>query len=173
VGNLASWSRELTAHCLLLISAIATAAAAAAAAAAQLNRDLAGWHDSKRPQVVLEAADKPFDFKWPQPDKVRAGGSLLQLREVSYTYPQAAVPVLHVSRAFGVNYCLPDAVRTRSSYTYRAAAQPSAPVLHCYTHSVSRASGVTWALRLLLARCCTSLYPGAGGRPTYEWSNCC
>lgn len=46
---------------------------------------------------MLEAADKPFDFKWPQPDRLRAGGSLLQLRGVGYTYSGADAPVLHVS----------------------------------------------------------------------------
>jgi hypothetical protein len=66
----------------------------------QLNRDLVGYHFSKRPEVVLEAPDKPFDFAWPQPEVLRAAGasgSLMQLREVSYTYPGAAAPVLHVS----------------------------------------------------------------------------
>lgn len=48
---------------------------------------------------MLEAADKPFDFKWPQPDGVRTGGPLLQLRHVGYTYPGAEAPVLHVSNA--------------------------------------------------------------------------
>ncbi|WIA34151.1 hypothetical protein OEZ86_012513 [Tetradesmus obliquus] len=61
----------------------------------KLNRDLVGYFESRRPQVVLETADKPFDFKWPQPDRIRAGGSLLQLRGVGYTYPGASAPVLH------------------------------------------------------------------------------
>jgi hypothetical protein len=67
----------------------------------QLSRDRIGYFESRRPQVVLEAADKPFDFKWPQPDRIRAGGSLLQLRGVGYTYPGASAPVLHVSAAVG------------------------------------------------------------------------
>lgn len=66
----------------------------------QLNRDLVGYFDSRRPEVVLEAPDKPFDFAWPQPEPLRAvgpSGSLLQLKGVSYTYPGAPAPVLHVS----------------------------------------------------------------------------
>lgn len=69
----------------------------------QLNRDLVGYFDSRRPEVVLEATDKPFDFSWPQPEVLRAagaGGSLMQLKGVSFTYPGATAPVLYVS-AFG------------------------------------------------------------------------
>lgn len=50
--------------------------------------------------MVLEAPDKPFDFAWPQPEPLRAAGasgSLLQFKGVSYTYPGAPAPVLHVS----------------------------------------------------------------------------
>jgi len=76
----------------------------------QLNRDLVGYFDSRRPPVVLEAPDKPFDFAWPQPEALRAAGgrgSLLQLRGVSYTYPGAQAPVIHVSswRRGGVMKC--------------------------------------------------------------------
>lgn len=63
----------------------------------QVSKDRIGYFYNRRPEVVLEASDKPFDFKWPQPDGLRAGGPLLQLRHASYTYPGAQAPVLHVS----------------------------------------------------------------------------
>lgn len=63
----------------------------------KLNRDLVGYFESRRPQVVLEQPDKPFEFKLPSPDGIRAGGSLLQLRALAFTYPGADAPVLHVS----------------------------------------------------------------------------
>lgn len=70
----------------------------------QLSRDRIGYYETKRPEVVLEAPERPFDFAWPQPEELRAAGgsgSLLQLKGVSYTYPGAAAPVLHVSVAAG------------------------------------------------------------------------
>jgi hypothetical protein len=75
----------------------------------QLNRDLVGYFDSRRPQVALDAPDKPFDFAWPQPELLRAAGgsgNLMQLKGVSYTYSGAPAPVLHVSGAVcGVCCC--------------------------------------------------------------------
>eukprot|EP00775_Hariotina_reticulata_P010042 gene10042-10198_t len=68
----------------------------------KLNRDMAGYHDARRPQVVLEQQDKPFDFKWPQPAGIRGGGPLLQLRSVGYTYPGEPAPVLHVRFEHGL-----------------------------------------------------------------------
>jgi hypothetical protein len=67
---------------------------------------MVGYFFSKRPEVVLEAPDKPFDFAWPQPEVLRAAGStgsLMQLREVSFTYPGAAAPVLHVRQTVLAN----------------------------------------------------------------------
>ncbi|KAF8066225.1 abcF4 [Scenedesmus sp. PABB004] len=61
----------------------------------KLNRDLVGYFESRRPQVVLEAPDKPVELLLPQPEALRGGGPLLQLRGVGFTFPGAPAPALH------------------------------------------------------------------------------
>jgi len=64
----------------------------------KLSRDRIGYFTSKRPEVVLERQERPFNFKWPQPAPLRQGGPLMQLHQVCYCYSGSETPVLqHVT----------------------------------------------------------------------------
>ncbi|KAJ2727042.1 hypothetical protein GGI07_000160 [Coemansia sp. Benny D115] len=47
----------------------------------------AGYHETMRPELKLERAEKGVDFTIPQPDTIRHSGPLIQLNSISFAYP--------------------------------------------------------------------------------------
>ncbi|KAJ1740851.1 hypothetical protein IWW42_000083 [Coemansia sp. RSA 1085] len=54
----------------------------------------AGWHETLRPELKLERAEKDVDFSIPQPENLRNHGPLVSLDDVSFAYDGAQSQVL-------------------------------------------------------------------------------
>ncbi|KAJ2456237.1 hypothetical protein EV183_000164 [Coemansia sp. RSA 2336] len=54
----------------------------------------AGWHETLRPELKLERAEKDVDFSIPQPESLRNHGPLVALDDVSFAYDGAQNQVL-------------------------------------------------------------------------------
>ncbi|KAJ1806108.1 hypothetical protein LPJ77_003819 [Coemansia sp. RSA 2523] len=51
----------------------------------------AGWHDTLRPELTLERAEKDVDFSIPQPESLRNYGPLVAIDDVTFAYGSARV----------------------------------------------------------------------------------
>ncbi|KAJ1749177.1 hypothetical protein LPJ79_003936 [Coemansia sp. RSA 1821] len=54
----------------------------------------AGWHETLRPELKLERAEKDVDFSIPQPENLRNHGPLVSLDDVSFAYDGVQSQVL-------------------------------------------------------------------------------
>ncbi|KAJ2838359.1 hypothetical protein FBU31_000936 [Coemansia sp. 'formosensis'] len=57
----------------------------------------AGFHDTLRPEIVLERAEKDVDFSIPQPEALRNAGPLVSLANVSFAYAKGACVLDNIS----------------------------------------------------------------------------
>lgn len=61
----------------------------------KLNRDLAGYHTSRRGEIEIPDFDPPVELSFPlQPPELRFPGALVSLENVSFGYPKSQEPVL-------------------------------------------------------------------------------
>ncbi|TDL18835.1 P-loop containing nucleoside triphosphate hydrolase protein [Rickenella mellea] len=53
----------------------------------KLNRDRAGWQDTRNVQLEIEELDKPIKWTFPDPEPMRFPGALISASNISFSYP--------------------------------------------------------------------------------------
>lgn len=60
----------------------------------KINRDLAGYHTTRRSAVEVEETDPPINLSFPNPEPLRFPGSLISADHVSFKYPGSSKNVV-------------------------------------------------------------------------------
>lgn len=60
----------------------------------KLNRDLAGWHESRRDGILVPKEEDAVTLSFPPAPEMRFPSALISLENVSFRYPQAPKPAL-------------------------------------------------------------------------------
>ncbi|SRR6266498_3985478 len=60
----------------------------------KLNKHRAGFHLAVREEIVVEKAETSINWNIPSPKPLRHHGALLQVENVSFTYPKTTKPIL-------------------------------------------------------------------------------
>src|SRR3954449_4154452 len=60
----------------------------------KLNKHRAGYYNTVRDEIEVEKAETSSNWNIPSPEPLRHHGALLQLENVSFTYPSTTKPVL-------------------------------------------------------------------------------
>lgn len=59
-----------------------------------MNRDLAGYHQTRRAEISVEQGEPPVTIKIPEPPDLRTRGDVVHFDEVSVQYSGASKPLL-------------------------------------------------------------------------------
>jgi ATP-binding cassette subfamily F protein 3 len=66
-----------------------------------LNRDLQGYHISRRLEIVVDQGEPPINIKIPEPPELKTKGDAVHFEDVSVRYSGARKPLLQ-----GVSFTL-------------------------------------------------------------------